>query len=139
MEGKEIIINSQNFLDFIKNPLFNNLKLGEKISQVLEYIKDEKYNEIKNKYFHLISIGNVELTFINEKLQKLHFEVNKPILKKYNFQIIDFNLVKEIITNSEIKIDEIIENEFIGFEKVKFYFEDSKLIDLYFELNPTTT
>lgn len=133
MKEKEIIINFDNFLDFLKNPSFNKFKLGDEISKVLEIIKNEKYNEIKNKYFHMISIGNLELTFINGKLHKLHFEINKPVLKNYIFQISDFVSIKEIITNSRIKIEEIIENEFIRLEKVKLYFDNNNLIDLYFE------
>lgn len=125
-------VDKDNIIDFLSNPSFKSIKMGDHLSNFKKLFEGNQFKQIKNKHFLLISINNVELTFINDVLHKLHFEQNKPnTINEFNIQIASFKEIREIIKMNFNDYTET-ENKFIGFDKVKIFFKNGTLSNIFF-------
>ncbi|CAA0149636.1 conserved hypothetical protein [Tenacibaculum maritimum] len=100
---------------------------------ITKYFTGLDFNEIKNKYFYLLSYMNVEYTFINNLLDTIQIEIDKP--SGNCIKIADFSydsILSELKTN-KIPITKEAKGELIILEQnVKLIFNNDYLVEIYF-------
>ncbi|MCD9586008.1 hypothetical protein [Tenacibaculum maritimum] len=120
-------------IKFIEDKNVLSFKLGDNLNHVKKYFTGLDFNEIKNKYFYLLSYMNVEYTFINNSLNTIQIEIDKP--SGNCIKIADFSydsILSELKTN-KIPITKEAKGELIILEQnVKLIFNNDYLVEIYF-------